>query len=56
MPRSSVLAFVVKEFKEMVPPTIFFAVGFSLILLTTNLILDDYEVHFSSSCSQRPAR
>ena len=49
MPRSSVVAFVVKEFKEMVPPTVFFAVGFNLILLTTNLLLDDYEVHFSSA-------
>jgi hypothetical protein len=48
MPSSSALAFVVKEFKEMVPPTIFFAVGFNLILLTTNLILDNYQVHFAS--------
>lgn len=48
MPGSSVLAFVVKEFDEMVPPTIFFAVGFNLILLTTNLILENYEAHFSS--------
>ena len=47
MLRSSI-AFVVKEFKEMVPPTIFFAVGFNLILLTTNLILNDYRVQFSS--------
>jgi len=48
MPQSSALAFVVKEFKEMLPPTIFFAVGFNLILLTTNLILSDYEVQFAS--------
>jgi hypothetical protein len=48
MPRSSVLAFVVKEFKEIVPPTIFFAAGFNLILLTTNLILEQYGVRFSS--------
>jgi hypothetical protein len=48
MLRPSVLAFVVKEFKEIVPPTIFFAAGFNLILLTTNLILEDYEVQFSS--------
>jgi hypothetical protein len=47
MLRSSI-AFVVKEFKEMVPPTVFFAVGFNLILLTTNLILQDYRVQFSS--------
>src|SRR5208337_3487836 len=42
------LAFVVKEFKEMLPPTIFFAVGFNLILLTTQLILDDYGEQFAS--------
>jgi len=48
MPRSSVLAFVVKEFEEMLPPTIFFAVGFNLIVLTTNLILSDYEVQFTT--------
>jgi hypothetical protein len=48
MARSSVLAFVVKEFKEIVPPTIFFAAGFNLILLTTNLLLEKYGVQFSS--------
>src|SRR5690349_18394936 len=44
MPR--VLAFVVREFKEMIPPTLFFAVGFNLIVLTTQLILDDYRLQF----------
>jgi len=48
MSRSPALAFVVKEFKEMLPPTIFFAVGFNLILLTTQLILDDYGAQFAS--------
>jgi len=48
MSRSSAFAFVVKEFKEMLPPTIFFAVGFNLIVLTTNLILSDYEAQFAS--------
>src|SRR5271165_6180272 len=46
MSGSAALAFVVKEFKEMLPPTIFFAVGFNLILLTTQLLLDDYGVQF----------
>ena len=45
---SSILAFLRKELEEMIPPTIFFAVGFNLILLTTNLILGQYNVHFSS--------
>ncbi len=48
MPRSRALAFFVKEFREILPPTLFFAVGFVLIQLTTQLILDDYLVHFAS--------
>jgi hypothetical protein len=36
------------EFREVLPPTIFFIVGFNLIVLTTNLILADYKVAFSS--------
>ena len=48
MPKSSAAGFVLKEFKEMIPPTLFFAVGFNLILLTTNLILNKYHVRFSS--------
>jgi hypothetical protein len=45
---SSIFAFLRKELEEMIPPTIFFAVGFNLILLTTNLILGDYNAHFAS--------
>jgi len=41
-------AFFLHEFREMLPPTIFFFVGFNLIVLTTNLILDDYSVAFAS--------
>lgn len=48
MPKSSTAGFVIKEFKELIPPTLFFAVGFNLILLTTNLILNEYQVKFSS--------
>jgi len=48
MSRSRAFAFVVKEFKEMLPPTIFFAVGFNLILLTTQLILADYGAQLAS--------
>jgi hypothetical protein len=48
MSRTPALNFVVKEFKEMLPPTIFFAAGFNLILLTTQLILDDYGAQFAS--------
>lgn len=48
MPMPRAVAFIVKEVEELIPPTLFFAVGFNLILLTTNLILEDYKIHFSS--------
>jgi hypothetical protein len=41
-------AFVLHEFREMLPPVIFFFIGFNLIVLTTNLILADYDAQFSS--------
>jgi hypothetical protein len=44
----SATAFLITEFKEILRPTIFFAVGFNLIVLTTNLILRDYGERFSS--------
>jgi hypothetical protein len=44
MPKSRLLKFVIKELREMLPPTVFFAVGFNLIVLTTDLILADYFV------------
>jgi hypothetical protein len=37
-------AFLLHEFLEMLPPTIFFFIGFNLIVLTTNLILADYSL------------
>src|SRR6201981_2642521 len=36
------------EFLEILPPTIFFFIGFNLIVLTTNLILADYGARFAS--------
>lgn len=36
------------EVKHVLPPTIFFFIGFNLIVLTTNLILADYLVAFTS--------
>jgi hypothetical protein len=48
MPKSRLLAFVIKELREVLPPTVFFAVGFNLIVLTTALILADYLVSFGS--------
>jgi hypothetical protein len=48
MQKSRLLAFLIKELREVLPPTIFFAVGFNLIVLTTNLILADYLVRFGN--------
>ena len=41
-------AFLLREFLEILPPTIFFFVGFNLIVLTTNLILANYGARFAS--------
>ena len=40
-------AFLLREFLEILPPTIFFIIGFNLIVLTTNLILSDYGAQFA---------
>src|SRR5215469_17239120 len=41
-------AFLLREFLEILPPTIFFFIGFNLIVLTTNLILANYGAQFAS--------
>lgn len=41
-------AFLLREFREMLPPTIFFFVGFNLIVLTTNLLVAAYSVGVGS--------
>jgi hypothetical protein len=38
---------LVNEFHHMLPPTIFFLVGFNLILFTKRLLLADYLIQFS---------
>lgn len=48
MPKSPLLAFVIKELRELLPPTVFFAVSFNLIVLTTDLILADYRASFGN--------
>src|SRR6202045_4949651 len=48
MAKSRLLAFIIKEFREILPPTVFFAVGFNLVVLTTGLILADYLLSFGS--------
>jgi hypothetical protein len=41
-------AFLLHELLEILPPTIFFIIGFNLIVLTTNLILTNYGAQFAS--------
>jgi hypothetical protein len=48
MTTSRILAFLLKELREIAGATVFFAVGFNLILLTTQLILADYREQFGS--------
>jgi hypothetical protein len=48
MSKSGLAAFAIKELNEIWPPTVFFAVGFNLIVLTTNLLLADYLTTFGS--------
>ena len=42
-----VRSFLMHEFRELLPPTIFFFVGFNLILFTKRLFLADYLIQFS---------
>jgi hypothetical protein len=46
MTRPRLLAWMAREFFEMLPAVLFFAVGFIVIILTTNLILSDYALRF----------
>jgi hypothetical protein len=48
MPGLRLMAFVVKEIKEALPAITFFAIGFNLIELTTQLLLDTYSVQFAN--------
>ena len=41
-------AFLLRELREILPPTIFFFIGFNLIVLTTNLLLTNYGAQFGS--------
>ena len=47
-PKSRFIRFVVKQLREVLPPTLFFVVGFNVIVLTTQLILADYLIHFAN--------
>ena len=44
---SPIPAFIIKEIREALPAMVFFAIGFNLIVLTTQLILDDNGAQFA---------
>ena len=44
---SPIPAFIIKEIREALPAIVSFAVGFNLVVLTTQLILDDYAAQFA---------
>jgi hypothetical protein len=48
MPRPHAVEFVLQEIKEALPPILFFVVGFNLVELTTQLVLDDYLARFAN--------
>jgi len=41
-------AWFLHELREIIPPTVFFFIGFNLVVLTTNLILADYALAFGN--------
>jgi hypothetical protein len=47
LPIPRFLRFVIKEVREALPAIIFFAIGFNLIELTTQLILNQYSIRFA---------
>ena len=44
---AKVRSVLLHEFREVLPPTLFFFVGFNLILFTKRLILADYLIQFT---------
>jgi hypothetical protein len=48
MPRFRILAFVIKEFQELLPTIAFFLITFNLVELTTQLILADYKARLAN--------
>jgi hypothetical protein len=45
--RGSFLLFLGREFREILPPTLFFFMGFNLILFTKRLVLEDYLIQYT---------
>ena len=43
------IAWLVREFREVIPPAIFFLIGFHMLALTRSLMLREYRVHAASA-------
>ena len=46
--RSRVVAFLLRELHELIPPTLFFFFAFNLMLFTKKLILEQYRIEYAS--------
>ncbi len=46
-PISSAATFIKHEFIQVLPPTIYFLVTFNIVVLTTAMVLKEFEVHIS---------
>ena len=44
---SSAATFIKQEFFRVLPPTIYFLVAFNIVVLTTAMVLKEFEVHIS---------
>ncbi len=44
---SSAAAFIKQEFFQVLPPTIYVLVTFNIVVLTTAMVLKEFEVHIS---------
>ncbi|HET7881089.1 MAG TPA: hypothetical protein VFL55_09395 [Acetobacteraceae bacterium] len=42
-----IIEVIFEEFRKVLPPTIFFAIGFNLIVLTQRILLSDYLLQFA---------
>jgi hypothetical protein len=54
--RNRFLLFVGREFREILPPTLFFSRGFNLILITQRLILEQLSSNTPAFLSRPPVR
>ncbi len=44
---TKILAFLKHEFLSVLPPTIYFLLSFNVVVLTTSLVLEQYQIHWA---------